>query len=304
MTNSFSLCLEEVFRAHVEHPFSKWIPRVLQQTLWWYLIQERLECHTTTFWGIWEVTHHINNSFNEIIFPSFGLLGNTDSVGMTAQLKPSARWFRLQWRHYERNDQRKHQSSASLAFARGIHRWPENSLHKGPVTRNMCHLMASSCNDHLLVYYISRPIHKSTRWGLGYKAIIWNRTFQTHVDVMHLEHFQQICPHINSIGSILVQVMSWWVPSGNKSLPEPMLLWNEWIQKSFVMQLPQTNPRYCLNRGKSVNGYCCSGLLLFIHAMMSLYISVQICVSVLCKWWKYYILSCLYTFCYVMLAQI
>ena len=34
-------------------------------------------------------------------------------------------------------DQRKHQSSASLAFVRGIHRWPVNSPHKGPVTRKM-----------------------------------------------------------------------------------------------------------------------------------------------------------------------
>ena len=34
-------------------------------------------------------------------------------------------------------DQRKHQSSASLAFVRGIHRWPVNSPHKGPVTWNM-----------------------------------------------------------------------------------------------------------------------------------------------------------------------
>ena len=34
-------------------------------------------------------------------------------------------------------DQRKHQSSASLAFVRGILRWPVNSPHKGPVTRNM-----------------------------------------------------------------------------------------------------------------------------------------------------------------------
>ena len=29
----------------------------------------------------------------------------------------------------------KYQSSASLAFVRGIHRWPVNSPHKGPVTR-------------------------------------------------------------------------------------------------------------------------------------------------------------------------
>ena len=35
------------------------------------------------------------------------------------------------------SDQRKHQSSASLGFVRGIHRWPVNSPHKGPVTRKI-----------------------------------------------------------------------------------------------------------------------------------------------------------------------
>ena len=35
------------------------------------------------------------------------------------------------------SDQRKHQSSASLAFVRGIHRGPVNSPHKWPVTRKM-----------------------------------------------------------------------------------------------------------------------------------------------------------------------
>ena len=34
-------------------------------------------------------------------------------------------------------EQRTHQSSASLASVRGIHRWPMNSPHKGPVTRKM-----------------------------------------------------------------------------------------------------------------------------------------------------------------------
>ena len=34
-------------------------------------------------------------------------------------------------------NQTKHQSYASLAFVRGIHRWPVNSPHKGPVTRKM-----------------------------------------------------------------------------------------------------------------------------------------------------------------------
>ena len=38
---------------------------------------------------------------------------------------------------YSGADQRKHQSPASRAFVRGIHRWPVNSLHKWPVTWKM-----------------------------------------------------------------------------------------------------------------------------------------------------------------------
>ena len=38
---------------------------------------------------------------------------------------------------YSDADQRKHLSSASLAFVRGIHRWPVNSPRKWPVTPKM-----------------------------------------------------------------------------------------------------------------------------------------------------------------------
>ena len=47
---------------------------------------------------------------------------------------------------YSGADQRKHQSSASLAFVRGIHRWPVNSPQKGPVARKYFQLMTSSCS--------------------------------------------------------------------------------------------------------------------------------------------------------------
>ena len=53
---------------------------------------------------------------------------------------------------YSVADQRKHQSSASLAFVWGIHRWPVNSPHKGPVTRKMFPfdnvIMLSKLLDH------------------------------------------------------------------------------------------------------------------------------------------------------------
>ena len=38
---------------------------------------------------------------------------------------------------YSGVDQRKHPSFASLAYVRGIHRWPVNSLRKGPVKQKM-----------------------------------------------------------------------------------------------------------------------------------------------------------------------
>ena len=41
------------------------------------------------------------------------------------------------WTVHSGTDERKHPSSASLAFVRGIHRWPVNSPHKWPVTRKM-----------------------------------------------------------------------------------------------------------------------------------------------------------------------
>ena len=57
-------------------------------------------------------------------------------------------------------DQRKHQRFASLAFVRGNHRWPGNSPHKWPVTRNRFlfdDVMTSgdeTCNRHSCVAFL------------------------------------------------------------------------------------------------------------------------------------------------------
>ena len=52
-------------------------------------------------------------------------------------------------------DERKHQSSAPLAFVRWIHRWPVNSPHKGPVTRKM---FPSDDAIITLVVWIMEPV--------------------------------------------------------------------------------------------------------------------------------------------------
>ena len=48
---------------------------------------------------------------------------------------------------YSSVNQRRHQSSASLAFVKGIHRWQMKSPHKGPVTRKMFPFDDYSCMD-------------------------------------------------------------------------------------------------------------------------------------------------------------
>ena len=57
---------------------------------------------------------------------------------------------------YSGADQRWYQSSASLAFVRGIHRWPLNSPNKGPMTRRMFPF------DDIIMFWCDII----TRWGV------------------------------------------------------------------------------------------------------------------------------------------
>ena len=63
-------------------------------------------------------------------------------------------------------DQRKHQSSASLAFVRGIHRGPVNSLHKGPVARKMFPL------DDVIMHWQLRRNYLNHIWVIS-NGVIW-----------------------------------------------------------------------------------------------------------------------------------
>ena len=72
-------------------------------------------------------------------------------------------------------DLRKHQSSASLAFVRGIHRWPVNSLHKGPVTRKMFPfddvIMMTTFASYIYTRVASKELRYIEYWFLN--LIIW-----------------------------------------------------------------------------------------------------------------------------------
>ena len=69
---------------------------------------------------------------------------------------------------YSDADQRKHQSSASLAFVRGIHRGPVNSPPKGPVTRKMFPF-----DDVIMFYVYLTKISDASRENQHRNLYIW-----------------------------------------------------------------------------------------------------------------------------------
>ena len=86
---------------------------------------------------------------------------------------------------------RKNQSSASLAFVRGIHRWPVNSPHKWPVTRKMFP------SDDVIMLPWAIPIcpygicHDGCRpSAITMLTPLWHESYQTTYKNTHLA----LCP--------------------------------------------------------------------------------------------------------------
>ena len=112
--------------------------------------------------GIWHLFFFLNGTFSKGVatpchYTRMGPLVNSRKI--------------LRWRHNERDDfslhlrrdgllnryQTKHQSSAWLAFVRGIHWWPVNYPHKGPVTRKMFPF-----DDVIMIHY--------KNWNIGQRC--------------------------------------------------------------------------------------------------------------------------------------
>ena len=72
---------------------------------------------------------------------------------------------------YSDADQRKHQSVASLAFAREIHRGPVNPPHKWSVTRKIFHFMTSS--------YVCVLSNQGTSCERGNNDGVWRWGYRT-----------------------------------------------------------------------------------------------------------------------------
>ena len=109
---------------------------------------------------------------------------------------------------YLGTDQRKHQSLASLALVRGIHRSPVNSPHKGPVTRKMFpfHHVIPQHNQTMYTHFAIYCTHVTLC------MISWN--FQRFIcqEINYTEHL--ISSHLHCLGKLWsVPVVIYWVYS-------------------------------------------------------------------------------------------
>ena len=93
----------------------------------------------STFRGFlccWRVNVYIKITHHETKLPSLQP-SHYDDVIMSQMASQITSLTIVYSTIYSDADERKHQSSASLAFVKGLHRGPMNSPHKWPVTRKM-----------------------------------------------------------------------------------------------------------------------------------------------------------------------
>ena len=90
---------------------------------------------------------------------------------------------------YSGADQRKHQSSALLAFVRGIHLWPVKSPHKWPVTQTMFPTDDVIMPQHSRSWFYSRHICRESEDHHKPEAtimIINDDCWQSHIPSKHI----------------------------------------------------------------------------------------------------------------------
>ena len=99
---------------------------------------------------------------------------------------------------YSGTDQSEHQSSASLAFVRGIHRWPMNSPHKWPARRKMFLF-----NDVIMAQAISilKPIYTiQLGYGVAYGIGVFSSQYNTMVTTNNGKWFLSFADVLNHWG--------------------------------------------------------------------------------------------------------
>ena len=132
---------------------------------------------------------------------------------------------------YSTQIKKKHQSSASLTFVRGIHRWLVNSRHKGPVTRKMFLF-----DDVMKEFPSQRPIalmsSVTSAWTNGWvnnRDASDLRCHRAHYEVIVMCFVESFCSLGNHVRWNVKTVMFWisfLKASFTYSFPSNLMLWD------------------------------------------------------------------------------
>ena len=91
-------------------------------------------------------------------------------------------------------DQWKYQSSASLAFVRGIRRWPGNFPHKGPVTRKIFPFDdVIMCERDWASLLWTRLVMSECKKNHLYQRFKW---IILHTIYFNVSRYEQVCGHV------------------------------------------------------------------------------------------------------------
>ena len=159
---------------------------------------------------------------------------------------------------YSGANQRKHQSSASLAFVRGIHRGPVNSPHKWPVTRKMFPfddvIMNTNHNDQISEHVFFKSTYfqiyflkwKSLQFGLNFT---WRKCFL--IDL--IDNKSALDQTMAWQRQAIIWTNQWWL---NSSRPSDVYIYmiyiymRQWINHHWLRQwlVAWPTPSYYVNQ--------------------------------------------------------
>ena len=189
----------------------------------------------------------------ELGFSLFGIRLDLDKVIAVVMDMVYCEYGSLEWRHNGRDSVSNHQphvcilnrlfrrrskktsNSASLAFARGIQRWPVNSRHKWPVTRKMFPF------DDVIMYFFSR---------VQYHAVdLWNLLSDV-IKIFHVANISNVI-YVKKIQWIFFTILTQEMPQVTGVAKRSQIATND----DNILHNLKVVPSYC---------YCC----LILHFVM------------------------------------
>ena len=150
---------------------------------------------------------------------------------------------------YSDADQRKHQSSASLAFVWGIHRGPVNSPHKWPVTRKMFSF------DDVMMQHMASLGHNELCHNSNIHLPYSTSTHTKRVKILTILPRFKLSQLKHDTKSIICFSVSWFVLTCCQNFSVNLSRWLSGIQGSFCVCAQPLRDDVAMYRPVSLAGH-------------------------------------------------